>query len=89
MWNILNKSGQHDTISIDSIKVFLCAIMNFNFHWMKPAGRYNDSDEGEHQKKKKVDADNVGDLSEDGHIVLLDEEISWITKTFHLFASAR
>jgi hypothetical protein len=36
IWNHL-KGNESGSVSLYNIKTFLCAIMNFNYPWMKPA----------------------------------------------------
>lgn len=95
-WTLLNKGEQHEkaeetdednrTIGVASLRVFLAAVMNFDYPWMK-----RDSEEpaeGEEKPKFKVNNKEIGTFGS-GSLKLADEEIVWINKHFTLMQAAR
>lgn len=95
-WTLLNKGEQHEvaeneednrTVGTESLKVFLAAVMNFDFPWMKRAEEAQpEPAEGEDQPEKpkfKVNPKEVGTF-EDGSLKLAPEEITWINKHYTL-----
>lgn len=90
IWNHL-KGNESGSVSLYNIKTFLCAIMNFNYPWMKPAQTAEEAQQEENQQpkpKKRVNPAALG-VIEDGRYLLTDEEISWIAKYFVLMQYSR
>lgn len=81
-------SPKGETVKVSNLKVFLCAIMNFNYPWMKPAVVETENEEESEKKKYRVDKDNLGVFNE-GAYELRDEEIQWISKLFCLLHANR
>jgi hypothetical protein len=42
MWKIISR--KEDKVTVMNMKIFLCAIMNFNFEWMKVEDVQEDED---------------------------------------------
>lgn len=70
----LKMTESTDTVKVFNIKVFLTAILNFNYPWMKAQEAQTTGTE-EPRPKKKVTLENVGTINGDGNLQLLDEEI--------------
>jgi hypothetical protein len=66
---------------LDNLKVFLSAILRFDYPWMKPAPV-------EEEEKPKVNPKKIG-VFEEGKYLVTDEEITWIAKHFCLMHAAR
>lgn len=73
-------------MSLESVKVFLCAVMNFDFPWMKR--EQAEQQEGEEAPKFKVNTKEVGAF-DSGSLKLASEEIVWINKHYTLMQAAR
>jgi hypothetical protein len=94
-WTLLNKGeqkedgeGEEDNRSVgtQSLKVFLSAVMNFDFPWMKRAEQ--SAVEGEEKPKFKVNPKQIGSF-EDGSLKLAAEEIAWVNSHFTLMQANR
>lgn len=81
LWASISRS--EETVSLQTLKVVLAGIMNFNLHWMKSQREQNDE-----EVARRVDTQNLGQF-EDGHMVLNDNEISWMSKHYLLMQQAR
>ena len=72
---------QSGTVSLQNLKVMLCAVLQFNHQWMKPVPV-------EQEEKQKVNPQKIG-IHEEGKFLVTDEEINWISKHFVLMHQAR
>jgi hypothetical protein len=91
-WLLLNQGqeaeGEEDnrTVNVQSLKVFLSSVMNFDFPWMRRAQEEKaaaDDENPEQEQKFKVDPKSIGTF-EDGSLKVAYEEIQWINKHFTL-----
>lgn len=90
MWvalrEILDGDNEDDLLSghvnIDDMKVFLCAVLNFNLPFMK------NQQLDELEERPKVNPKRLGQRIE-GKFVVIDEEILYITKYYVLLHASR
>jgi len=100
-WTLLNKGEQHEgaeneednrTVGTESLKVFLAAIMNFDFPWMRRAEEAQaepaEGEEAAEKPKFKVNPKEIGTF-ESGSLKLALEEITWINKHYTLMQANR
>jgi len=69
-------------VGIDDVKVFYCAVLNFNLPFMK------NQQLDEQEERPKVNAQRLGQKIE-GKFVVTDEEIAYITKYYVLLHASR
>lgn len=69
-------------MTVRNLKVFLAAIMFFNYAWMKEPGQHQEGENNEEKVARKINKERIGSLKDDGHYYLFDEEIAYIAKHF-------
>jgi hypothetical protein len=72
IWNHL-KGDDFEGVSSHNLKIYLSAILNFNFPFMKA----EQENEDEEQHKKRINPKEIGEFNGQKY-VLTDGEISWI-----------
>jgi len=80
-WKLM-KGDENSEIHEQTLKVFLCCIMNFSFPWMMPP-------HVENEEIHKVNAKNLGTWDHEGKCLLNCEEIIWVYKHFSMLLQNR
>ena len=80
IWKFLNKDDS-ETIGLGNLKVFMCAILNFSFPFMK-------SQSEEEEGHQRLDRENIGRYEEDRYC-LREDEIIFVAKHFCLLQANR